>query len=157
MNILNNILHLYLHEIVKGERFKAYIFVSDQKFHIALNDEAYCTYEFRCPLSQIRTILVNRDLQAITQVDHRSVFPTPMPVIAFDEPKIEFSNDIPRRFEPGKYGIVLIWIIIDLKIYFFRTCYDHYRHPVRQFTWHVYCLLHRRSNDETSLALQCSI
>lgn len=87
--------------IPPGEYFKVYIFVSEQHFHIALNDEAYCTYAHRCPLSVIRTCVVNRDLQAITHVDHRSVFPAPMPVMAFEEPKLEFSNDIPRRFEAG--------------------------------------------------------
>lgn len=86
---------------VSGEHFKVYIFVTDQSFYVALNDEPYCRYAFRCPLATIRTIVVDRDVQSVVRVDHRTVFPTPMPPIAGVDDKLEFSNDIPRRFEPG--------------------------------------------------------
>lgn len=94
--------------LVAGEIFKVYIFVSDYSFHIAFNDEAFCTYAFRIAVQEIRTVEVTQDLQAIVQMDHRATFPTPMPVVqrSFGEHvpedgRLEFSNDCPRRFTPG--------------------------------------------------------
>lgn len=77
--------------------------MGDQRFHIAINDEPYCTYNYRVPLESIRTIQITRDIQAVVQIDHRSVYPTSFPAIQVDETKIEFSNDIPKKFTPGKW------------------------------------------------------
>lgn len=82
-----------------------YLLVSDHRFHIAINDEPYCTYNFRQPIDSIKTLEITKDVQSIHQVDHRSVFPSPYPSIQVDEIKKEFSNDVPRRFTPGiKYN-----------------------------------------------------
>lgn len=57
------------------------------------------------PLDTIRTIQITRDIQSVVQVDHRSVYPISFPAIQVDDNKIEFSNDIPKKFTPGKYVV----------------------------------------------------
>lgn len=89
--------------LITGENFKIYILVGDQRFHIAINDEPYCTYYFRVPLNHIQTVEITDDIQSVVQVDHRSVYPTAFPATHLDDKKIEFSNDIPKKFTPGKY------------------------------------------------------
>lgn len=85
-----------------GEIFKFYILIGDQQFHIAVNNKPYCTFAYRLPVEDIRTIEVKYDLQTITQIDHRSIYPYPFPPIQYDDSRIVFSNDAPRRFEAGK-------------------------------------------------------
>lgn len=92
--------------IVSGEKFKIYILVGDNSFHIAINDAPYCTYNFRMPLLDIHTVQVTRDLQAIDQIDHRAVFPSPIPSVQLEDPRVEFSHDIPRRFPAGKWELL---------------------------------------------------
>lgn len=94
-----------------GEHFKIYVFISDLSFHIALNDDAFCTYAFRTPVQDIRTVQLLHDLQAITHFDHRATFPAPVPTVqlndvAADAAGLEFSNDAPRRFTPGHVLVV---------------------------------------------------
>lgn len=84
-----------------GARFKVYIFVGNDRFLVAINDLTYCSYKYRLPLSDIKTIEVNRDAVIISQVDHRSVFPVPCPNVLRDSPQFDFSNDVPRRFRAG--------------------------------------------------------
>lgn len=78
-----------------------YILVGDNRFSIAINDDPYCMYDFRLPVDEIRTIEVTRDLQSISQIDHRSVFPQPMPIVQADSSRFDFSNDAPRKFYSG--------------------------------------------------------
>lgn len=88
--------------IVAGEIFKFYILIGDQQFHIAVNNQSFCTFKYRMPIDSIRTIQLKHDLQFVKQVDHRSVFPFPHPPIQFDDDRNIFSNDVPRRFKFGK-------------------------------------------------------
>lgn len=92
-----------LNAIVAGEIFKFYILIGDQQFHIALNNQPFCTFKYRMPIDSIRTIQLKHDLQFVTQVDHRSVFPFPHPPVQFDDNRNIFSNDVPRRFRFGKF------------------------------------------------------
>lgn len=89
-----------------GDVFKLYILIGDDRFHIAINGHPYCTYGFRAALSEIRSIMVVKDVQQIVQVDHRQAFPTPFPAIQFDEPFNSFSNDVPKPFLPGHVIII---------------------------------------------------
>lgn len=59
----------------------------------------------------IRTIEVIKDIQWVNQIDHRRAYPSPCPLIQQDAGYITFSNDIPRRFSPGK----IFKIQIDLR------------------------------------------
>lgn len=86
---------------ISGEIFKFYILIGDQKFHIAVNNQQFCTYDFRLPPESIRTVQLEYDLQFVTQVDHRSVFPSPHPPVQFDDARNIFSNDVPRPFNYG--------------------------------------------------------
>ena len=92
-----------------GESFKFYIMIGDNHFLIAINDQTYCTYSFRTDLCELNAIEVCKDLQAIVQVDHRSVYPRPYPEIQEDENTINFSNDIPGAITAGKHYILLIF------------------------------------------------
>lgn len=99
--------------VVAGEIFKFYILIGDQKFHIAVNNQSYCTYAYRLPVETIRTIQLNYDLQFVTQVDQRSAFPFPFPPVQFDDPRNVFSNDYPRPFKNGESwmnGAEMTWI-----------------------------------------------
>ncbi|XP_053681766.1 32 kDa beta-galactoside-binding lectin lec-3-like [Sabethes cyaneus] len=92
--------------IKAGELFKLYILVGDDKFHIAINGQSYCTYMFRAALSEIRTITIFKDVQQITQIDHRQAFPTPFPAIQLEESFNSFSNDVPKPFFPGHVIVI---------------------------------------------------
>lgn len=85
-----------------GEIFKLYVLICDQKFYIAVNNEAFCTYDYRLPYHLIRTVQLKYDLQFVTQVDHRSIFPSPHPPVQFDDARNIFSNDVPKPFKYGK-------------------------------------------------------
>lgn len=63
-------------------------------------------YDYRLPIDEIRTIEVTRDLQSISQIDHRTVFPLPMPIVQADGSRIDFSNDAPRKFYAGHVIII---------------------------------------------------
>lgn len=86
-----------------GEIFKFYILIGDQKFHIAVNNQTFCTYAYRLPVESIRTVQLKYDLQFVTQVDHRAVFPSPHPPVQFDDARNIFSNDVPKPFKYGKF------------------------------------------------------
>lgn len=91
--------------IVSGEIFKFYILIGDQQFHIAINNKPFCTFTYRLPLDSIRTVQVKHDLQFVTQIDHRSIFPSPHPPVQFDDTRNIFSNDAPRPFRFGKFEL----------------------------------------------------
>jgi Galactoside-binding lectin len=80
--------------------------VGDKSFHIAVNGRKYCDYNFRCPLEDIRTITVHKDVQLINQVDHRQAYPSPFPQIQSEDRKNVFSNDVPKPFLPGQVLII---------------------------------------------------
>lgn len=94
--------NLNLNPILAGGIFKFYILIGDQQFHIAVNNQPFCTFKYRMPIDSIRTIQLKHDLQFVTQVDHRSAFPFPHPPVQFDDNRNIFSNDVPRRFRFGK-------------------------------------------------------
>lgn len=89
--------------ILPGELFKFNIFVGDNRLHIAINDHVYCTYKCRLPIENVRTLEITKDVTEILQVDHRTVYPTPWPMVHSDVPKspIMFSGDIPIKLESG--------------------------------------------------------
>lgn len=87
--------------ILPGDKFKIYILVAEGKFQVSINGRPYCDFAYRMDIDQIRTISVTKDVAAITNIDHRQVYPYPHPIIQCNEPKYEFSNDVPKLFEPG--------------------------------------------------------
>jgi len=92
--------------VVAGDNFKIYILVGDTYFHIAINDQPFCIFYYRMSNQLIRTIEVTKDVQSVTQIDHRSAFPSPCPIVQQDAGYIAFSNDIPRRFKPGHIIVI---------------------------------------------------
>lgn len=71
-----------------------------------MNNRPYCTYKFRASLDEIRSISIYKDVQVVNQIDHRSSFPSPYPVIQFDDDKHIFSNDVPKQFLPGHVIVI---------------------------------------------------
>lgn len=92
--------------IVPGWDFNFYIFVGDDRFHVAINNREYCTYHFRTSLDEIHAITVNGDVQSLTQIDHRQSYPSPWPLIQHVEKRVAFSSDVPRLFSPGHVIII---------------------------------------------------
>lgn len=93
--------------IVCGWDFKIYILVGDEKFHVSINEQPFCTFNFRTTLDMIKTIQVQGEVQKIFQVDHRRIFPSPWPYIQEDTHRgLEFSADVPRQFMPGHVIVV---------------------------------------------------
>jgi hypothetical protein len=93
--------------IVSGWDFKILIMTSDDKFHIAINDHPYCTYNHRLPLEAIHSISIGGDLQKLFEFDHRRAFPSPWPLIHEDLGRHgELSFDIPKKFYPGHVFVI---------------------------------------------------
>lgn len=92
--------------LVAGARFRIYILVSDDRFRIAFNDINYCSFNFRGPLNEIRTLRISKDVQFVSQVDHRCFYPSPFPLIHLNHDDLSFSNDVPKKFTPGHAIII---------------------------------------------------
>jgi len=93
--------------IMSGWDFKVYILTGDERFHIAVNDQPFCTFNYRLPLDTIHAIQVHGDLQKIYQVDHRRAYPLAWPFIHEDVRKgQEISADVPRQFIPGHVIVI---------------------------------------------------
>lgn len=88
--------------IIPGWDFKILIMTGDEKFHIAINDQPYCTYNYRLSLDAIHVISIGGDVQKIYQVDHRKIFPSSFPMLHNDCGRgAELSFDMPRPVFPG--------------------------------------------------------
>lgn len=92
--------------LAAGDRFRVYVLVAADRFHIALNDMHYCTFTFRGDVGDIRTVKVSKDVQMIHQVDHRRVYPSPSPLVQNNDDFLSFSNDVPSHFSPGHAMII---------------------------------------------------
>jgi len=87
--------------IRRGDKFKIYILIGDGCFNVSINGEAFCNYKCKIPPKEIRAISVTGDVEAVTQMDHRLVFPTLYPLVNNDTPDVVFSGFISRKYEPG--------------------------------------------------------
>lgn len=93
--------------IVAGWEFKMLIMTGDEKFHVAINDQPFCTFNYRLPLEMIHTIVIGGDVQKIFQVDHRKVFPSPYPMLHESIGRGNLlSFDVPRAMFPGHVIVI---------------------------------------------------
>jgi Galactoside-binding lectin len=93
--------------IMSGWDFKVYILAGDEKFHISINDQPFCTYNYRLPLETIHAIQCLGDVQKIYRIDHRRAFPSAWPFIQEDCKKANhISADVPRQFYPGHVMVI---------------------------------------------------
>lgn len=90
----------------RGEEFTFHILVGDDRFHVSVNGQAFCTYNFKTPTKEIRAISVSGDVENVTQVDHRLVFPSIYPLVNNDTSDVTYSGIIPRKFKPGHVSII---------------------------------------------------
>lgn len=89
-----------------GERFKFYILFSDDKLHIALNDKHLCKYPLDMSSVDIKSVKVSGEIENITQIDHRQVFPSTWPPIVDDLKTTAFSSEVPSQFLPGSVIVI---------------------------------------------------
>lgn len=82
----------------KNNKIKLYILTLDGKFRIALNDEHLCNFNYECDLSFIKLIKVAGDIDYVTQIDHRKIYPQPWPQNQEDLSTVSFSSDYPCKF-----------------------------------------------------------
>lgn len=77
--------------------------MGDAGFIVSVNEQPFCTYAFRLPLDDVRALVVQGDLQTVTQIDHRRVFPVARPTLTAiaDVARLEFSNDMPVGYMAG--------------------------------------------------------
>jgi hypothetical protein len=92
--------------VKRGEEFSFHVLIGDDRFHVSINGEAFCTYSFKTPLKEIKAISVSGDVENITQVDHRLAFPKIYPLVNNDTPDVTFSGIIPRKLKPGHVSII---------------------------------------------------
>lgn len=92
--------------IKRGEDFTIHILVGDDRFHVSINDESFCTYNFKIPVKEVKAISVSGDVESVTQVDHRLVFPSIYPLVNNDTEDVTFSGIIPRKFAPGHVTVI---------------------------------------------------
>lgn len=93
--------------IMPGWDFKVLILTGDEKFHVAINDQPFCTFDYRLPLEMIQAIVIGGDVQKIFQVDHRKVFPSPYPMIHESLSRgPQMSFDVPRAMFPGHVFVI---------------------------------------------------
>lgn len=92
--------------IKRGESFKIYILVGDDRFNVSIDDEQFCSFAFKFPVKNIKAIVVNGDLEAVTQADQRKVFPVVYPIVSSDFDDIVFSGFIPRKYSPGNVVVL---------------------------------------------------
>lgn len=76
-------------------------------FLVSINEQPFCTFNYRLPIDMIRAIQVMGDIQKIYQIDHRRAFPSPWPFIQEDIKRAsEVSADVPRPFAPGHVIVI---------------------------------------------------
>lgn len=93
--------------IVPGWDFRILILTGDEKFHIAINDQPYCTYNYRLPIESINAISISGDVQKIFQVDHRRAFPSTWPLLHEEISRgTSLSFDVPKMFYIGHVMII---------------------------------------------------
>lgn len=93
--------------IIAGWDFKVYILTGDERFHIAINDQPFCTFNYRLSLDTIHALHVHGDVQKIFQIDHRRAYPSAWPVVQEDTKRgMEISADVPRQLLPGHVIVI---------------------------------------------------
>lgn len=93
--------------IIPGWDFRILIMTGDDRFHISINDQPYCTYNYRLPVEVINAISITGDVQKIFQVDHRRAFPSPWPLLHEDMARTSSrSFDVPKKFYIGHVFVI---------------------------------------------------
>lgn len=91
--------------IKSGELFSFSIFIGDDRFHIAVNNIAYCTYTYKVSSELIRSLIIFGDIDLLLKVNHLKSFPCIYPNIRNDD-ELAFESFIPRQYEPGHLIII---------------------------------------------------
>lgn len=93
-------------QIKRGDDFTIYVLVGDNRFHVSIDGESFCTYNFRVAPKEIRAVSVSGDVDSVTQMDHRLVFPSVFPLVVSDTPDLVYSGFVPRKFQPGQVIVI---------------------------------------------------
>lgn len=92
-------------QIKRGDDFSIYIMVGDHRFHVSIDAESFCTYNFRVAPKDIRAVSVSGDVDSVNQMDHRLVFPSVFPLVG-EMPDLAFSGFVPRMYQPGEIVVI---------------------------------------------------
>lgn len=92
--------------IKPGELFTFCILVGDDRFHVALNDEPFCTFKFQISCDQIKSLLLSGDIDCLIKVNHFKTFPFLFPSIISDYEDLAFEGFIPREFSAGDVVVI---------------------------------------------------
>lgn len=88
--------------IKRDEEFTIYILVGDDRFHVSINDVPFCVYNFRMPVKQIQAVSVSGDVECVSQMDHRLIFPSIFPLVNNETPDVVYSGFSPKQYQPGR-------------------------------------------------------
>lgn len=89
-----------------GDLFTFCILVTDDRFHISVNDEEFCFFKFQMPSNLIRSVMVSGDVEVINKANHVRTFPFLFPSIKSDYEDLAFESFSPREFEAGDVVVV---------------------------------------------------
>lgn len=103
-NLIDHLLNM--NPLSSGEFFMLYLMIGVDSFHIAINNRSFCTFKYRFPVQELRTIELREQIQVIKQIDHRSIYPNPWPSIQASDYFKSFSNDIPILFRVGHLIVI---------------------------------------------------
>jgi hypothetical protein len=86
-----------------GEEFLIQILVGTDRFHISLNNVHFCDFVFRpiTPITLIKYLVIDRELEALNQCDHRKIFPSVHPQMQLSKSWFSFSSDVPVPLRIG--------------------------------------------------------
>lgn len=83
--------------IKRGKTFKIAIYIDASMFFVSIDDKPYCMYPHRKPLHEIQRLNINKDIEAIFQVDQTSSQPMQWPT----PNETVFSFLAPKQFRAG--------------------------------------------------------
>lgn len=93
----NLIAHGPSNPIRKGLAFKIAIFIDSSMFFVSIDEKPFCLFPHRRPLNEIQRLNINRDVEAIYQVDQISAQPSKWPSTS----ESCFSGLAPKNFRAG--------------------------------------------------------
>jgi hypothetical protein len=93
--------------VQRGQDFEITFTVQHSWFDVAINGLPYCQYHHRMPMQNVRTIIVERDVELIRAVSQRRVTPYMYPSRTFPiDHRLAFTQEIPNPPKPGTVIVV---------------------------------------------------
>jgi hypothetical protein len=91
--------------ILRDQTFIIFIFFGESKFHVSINEEPFCDYDYKLPANSIRAIWVSGDVETVLEAGHRTIEPEAYPLVP-NMDDIVFNGVISRKYSPGHVVVV---------------------------------------------------